>query len=245
MCEYDKIAQAYQQDAEHRLDRKYIFIPTFQYYLRDIGGKTVLDIACGYGFFTRLLKKLNAASVTGIDFSPNMISLAKKYEEKERLGIEYFTGNAITLGKVGQYDLVFAGFLLNYASNIRELQNMCDSISINLQNNGVFWAFNASPFFPVTDGIKYDHKAEAIEPLGDGSKIRRTQYQNGKEIFSFHVFHYTPETYKAALTKAGFSSIEWLSFVRSPDADIQLGSGYWDEYVSPRFNISVLRCLKS
>ena len=38
--------------------------------LRD---KRVLDMACGFGFFTRLLKQQGAAQVLGIDISPEMV----------------------------------------------------------------------------------------------------------------------------------------------------------------------------
>jgi ubiquinone/menaquinone biosynthesis C-methylase UbiE len=45
--------------------------------LGDISGKDVLDLACGEGFFTRLIKQKTTGKVYGVDISENMISLAK------------------------------------------------------------------------------------------------------------------------------------------------------------------------
>lgn len=45
----------------------------------DLNNKTVLDIGCGSGRISFLLAKENA-KVTGLDYSKNMIDLAKKYQ---------------------------------------------------------------------------------------------------------------------------------------------------------------------
>jgi 2-polyprenyl-3-methyl-5-hydroxy-6-metoxy-1,4-benzoquinol methylase len=43
----------------------------------DVGGSSVLDVACGQGLATRALAAAGAKSVTGIDSSSAMIDLAK------------------------------------------------------------------------------------------------------------------------------------------------------------------------
>ena len=62
----------------------------------NIKGQTLLDMACGEGYNTRILAK-RSAEVVGIDFSEKMIELAKMEEEKERLGISYHVMNAADL----------------------------------------------------------------------------------------------------------------------------------------------------
>ena len=42
-----------------------------------LAGKRVLDLACGFGFYTRLLKQHGAAQVMGIDISPEMVRLGR------------------------------------------------------------------------------------------------------------------------------------------------------------------------
>ena len=62
----------------------------------NIKGQTLLDMACGEGYNTKILAK-RGAEVVGIDFSEKMIELPKMEEEKERLGISYHVMNAADL----------------------------------------------------------------------------------------------------------------------------------------------------
>ena len=80
-----------------------------------LDGKRVLDLACGFGFYTRLLKQHGAATVVGVDISPEMIRLATQQEQAEPLGITYQVGDAVTLPPLGPFDLVTAAYLLNNA----------------------------------------------------------------------------------------------------------------------------------
>jgi 2-polyprenyl-3-methyl-5-hydroxy-6-metoxy-1,4-benzoquinol methylase len=62
----------------------------------DPRGMAVLDVACGEGFYTRMLRQRGAARVTGVDLSPAMIDLARLQEAQHELGIEYVVGNALS-----------------------------------------------------------------------------------------------------------------------------------------------------
>src|ERR1041384_4067736 len=85
--------------------------------LGDLTGLSVLDLACGVGMGTRLLKRWGAARVVGVDISPQMVALARQREDAEPLGIEYHVADAATLGKIGSFDRVNAAYLLHYAEN--------------------------------------------------------------------------------------------------------------------------------
>ena len=80
-----------------------------------LDGERVLDLACGLGFYTRLLKQHGAGQVIGVDISPEMIRIARQHEEAEQLGIAYHVGNALELPDLGSFDLITAIWLLNYA----------------------------------------------------------------------------------------------------------------------------------
>jgi len=43
----------------------------------DLAGKSVVDVACGEGYFTRKLRRAGAAKVLGFDISERMIELAR------------------------------------------------------------------------------------------------------------------------------------------------------------------------
>jgi len=57
----------------------------------------VLDLACGFGFYTRLLKQHGAAEVIGIDISPEMVRLGREQERTEPLGVTYEIHDATSL----------------------------------------------------------------------------------------------------------------------------------------------------
>jgi ubiquinone/menaquinone biosynthesis C-methylase UbiE len=44
-----------------------------------------MDLACGFGFYTRLFKQHGATQVIGVDISPEMIRLALQQEQEEPL----------------------------------------------------------------------------------------------------------------------------------------------------------------
>ena len=91
-------------------------------------GKTVIDIACGEGFYTRMIRQRGAAKVTGVDLSEKMIGLARASEAQQRLGIDYIVGDGRNLGVAANYDLAVAAYFLNYAHDRAELNAMCSGI---------------------------------------------------------------------------------------------------------------------
>ena len=115
MAQYDTIAEAY-QDSKQLPFRKAIERHTLFEALGDIRGMTVLDLACGGGFYTRLLKRAGAARVTGVDVSAEMIRLARRDEERDPLGCSYLCRDAADFEpEPGAADLVVAMYLLHYA----------------------------------------------------------------------------------------------------------------------------------
>ena len=76
MAEYDSIAREY-RESKGLAFREHVERYTLFELLGDVRGKTVLDLACGDGFYTRLLRQAGAAEVTGVDVSEGMIELAE------------------------------------------------------------------------------------------------------------------------------------------------------------------------
>lgn len=65
-----------------------------------ISGRTFLDVGCGPGHYSLALAKKGAGSVTGIDYSEQMIKLAN-----ERLAQEKLEGNyRFLVGDISEYD---------------------------------------------------------------------------------------------------------------------------------------------
>ena len=67
-AQYDHIGSKYDEYAQTAtLKRAESY--TFFRMVGDLAGKRVLDLACGFGFYTRLLKQRGAAQVVGVDIS--------------------------------------------------------------------------------------------------------------------------------------------------------------------------------
>lgn len=64
-------------------------------------GDHVLDIACGTGDLTQAFARSNAAKVTGIDFTPQMLDVARVKQQRQPAGISaklsYMEGDAMAL----------------------------------------------------------------------------------------------------------------------------------------------------
>jgi len=76
---YDPIAEQYKRSKQQPW-RKYIEAFTLMELIGNPTGKSVIDIACGEGYYTRLLWRRGAAKVVGIDLSEHMIQLARDQE---------------------------------------------------------------------------------------------------------------------------------------------------------------------
>ena len=86
--QYDAIAEAYQYSKQLPF-RKYIEAYSLFKILGDIRGTTVLDLACGDGFYTRKVKQAGALEITGVDLSAEMIKLAEEEERARPLVCKY------------------------------------------------------------------------------------------------------------------------------------------------------------
>ncbi|KAK4450905.1 putative methyltransferase [Podospora aff. communis PSN243] len=115
----------------------------------------VLDLACGTGFFTRLLLEWGAASVVGVDLSPAMISAAvseaRSLPPHTAQRMDFRVGDATTLGKIEDaagkgFDHAIGAWLLHYAADENELTAMFSTISANLNSPAsVFVGIAARP----------------------------------------------------------------------------------------------------
>lgn len=244
IAEYDKIAELYKEAAtEKRNHRKYVLIPTFLHFLKDVKNKPVLDLACGEGFWTRIIKEKGAAKVIGIDISTEMIKLAKKKEKETKMGIKYFVYDAINLPKIGEFDLITAVFLLHYAKTKEDLVAMCKSIYKNLKNRGRFIDIINNPLYPLQPYKKYDFTREAKVPVKEGNVLKTTIYTNGHKTCSFNTYFWKKETYETAFKKAGFKTIKWHNPLVSQEGINTLGYDFWKDFLD-RPPTTVLECIK-
>ncbi len=229
--QYDEIAEQYKR-SKHVSWRYHIEQYTLVQLLGDLSGKSVLDLACGDGHYTRMLKALGAEHVVGADLSKGMIELAEKAESENPMGIEYRVSDARALPYEGEFDLVVAVYLLNYSSTRQDLFEMCRAISRYLKPGGRFIAANNNPSqspesFEITR--KYGFIKLLKAPLTEGAPIGY-RFFLGEEIFEIENYYLDPELHDDALRSAGLTDVSWHPAKLSVVEAAGTNKRDWDEF---------------
>lgn len=234
--QYDEIARAYDRMIGDLPVRQYIEY-TYRRLIGDVRGKSVLDLACGNGFYTRIFKEQGASRVLGVDLSAELIALARGHEAAAPLGVEYQVGDGGTLGKLGDFDVVTTAFLLNYAPTREALLAMCEGIAKNLRGDH-FVAINLN----VVDAEKFYGDESYFERYGvlyevtDGSLDKQAKVHmtiaHGADRIEFDVCHLPAADYDWALRRAGFSSVRWVKPEMSPAFAKRHDPAHWQDYVT-------------
>ena len=233
MAEYDDIAEDY-IEFNTRITKEYCITPSFLKYLGNIRGKTVLDVGCGDGYYTRMIKNLGASKVVGVDISREMIKIAKEKEQKNPLDIEYFIMDALKMEKIGEFDIVTATFLLHYSKSKEELNKICENISKNLKSGGKLLAINDNPKFIYPKSDKYFVLHGVSKDLKEGDVIKISLLNEDKTInFSFNTYRWNKETYIKILEKVGFKKISWKNPFISLEGKEKFGEDFWKDYITP------------
>ena len=231
MEEYDAIAQQY-RDSKRLPFRDCIERYTLFELLGDIREKSILDMACGDGFYTRLLKQAGASNVTGIDISLEMIRLAEENERQHPLGCKYVHQDVSGFHARDPVDIVVAMYLLNYASTRQELQLFCQVCHDALRPAGRFVGFNDNIRNPPRGTVSWKQygieKTCAPSPKEGDAILYTITNSDGRE-FRFNNFFLSPETYCDAFAKAGFQDFRWLDVSLHP---AQLDNPFWDDFMA-------------
>jgi len=225
---YDPIAEQYKR-SKRQPWRAYIEAFTLMRLIGNPTGKTVIDIACGEGFYTRMIRQRGAAKVTGVDLSEKMIGLARASEAQQRLGIDYIVGDGRDLGVAASFDLAVAAYFLNYAHDRDELNAMCSGIARCLKPGGRLVTVNCNPAcnFPASPSYrKYGFETSVVGPLREGAPITWTFYlEDGP--FAVENYFLSVEIHEQALRTAGFRDIRWHQPILSPEGQSAYGRDYW------------------
>ena len=231
MAEYDRIAREYR--ASKRLAfREYVERYTLFELLGDVGGKTVLDLACGEGFYARLLRQAGARQVTGVDVSAAMIKLAEAEERRNPLGCRYVRADAAVFRPEGPVDVVVAAYLLNYARTPRQLLRFCRTCHEALRPGGRVVSCNNNVLNVSSGPVsfrKYGLERTWARPLAEGDAIRYTLFNVDGTRAAFDNFYLSPETHAEAFERAGFREFRWVDVSLHPS---QAGNPFWDDFMA-------------
>lgn len=230
--DYNTIAQEYKASKQQPW-RLHVEHFTLFELIGDLTGKSVLDLACGEGFYTRFLKQKGAGRTLGVDISERMIELGRKEEARKPMGIDYLVQDVKKLNLNETFDLAVAGYLLNYAATREELLEMCQAIARSLKPGGRFVTVNNNPLQPPERyGLskKYGFIKILEGAFREGAPIvYRFFLDNG--AFEITNYQLSVATHEWAFKTAGLRDIRWHEARLSPAGEKESGKDYWQDMI--------------
>jgi toxoflavin synthase len=242
--DYDTIAGDYKR-AKQQPWRSFIESFTLMNLIGDLAEKSVVDLACGEGFYTRLIRLQGASRVVGVDLSKAMIELAEEAERKQPLGIEYQVQDARDLRLDEESDLAIAAYLLNYARSREELTSMTQGIARCLKPGGRFVTANSNPaanYRQLPSFRKYGFEIRMGNELVEGAPITWVFHLEGSSI-EVENYYLSAATHEEAFRAAGFREVRWHRAQLSPLGEAAQGQDYWMDFLTDP-PVVFMECLK-
>lgn len=210
-----------------------------------LNGKRVLDLGCGYGWFSRWARDNGASHIRGIDLSEKMISRAKEFEDSvqtKAFEIGFGTGDLdkITFGdslEKGTYDLVYSSLTFHY---VEDLSRLYREIFASLKQGGrlVFSVEHPICSAPTVAGpdwisVQEGGQDKKVWPL-DSYSEEGWRYTSWLGISGVKKYHRTVETYITLLLENGFKLTGMKDWVPSKE-DVAEHPEWADERHRPYF----------
>jgi toxoflavin synthase len=234
-AEYDAIGDRY-SEAKTAPWRIYLEAFTLEQLAGDVAGARVLDLACGDGFYSRRLMQLGAVQTLGVDASAEMIALGEQAEEAAARGCRYLHADVMDVGVVGEFDLVIAAYLLNYARSRDELRRFADVMYANLRPGGRLIGVNDFTDDGRTDTRHFErHGVRKSGPrlYAEGQPITYEFLLPGGRTFAITNYYWQPRTYLQVLAEAGFDGPQWHPLTPSPEGRRSFAPDAWDDLLTP------------
>ena len=234
MSDYQGHAAGY-QTAKRQPWRTYLEQPSALALLGDLSNQSVVDLGCGEGHYSRLLKQLGAAQVLGIDLSSDMIELAQEQERSHPLGIDYRVCDAGALKLQTKADLVFAGYLFNHARNREELRAQFSTVSDLLRPGGRLVALNNNPDDPPSNfeaGRPYGYSKSTDGPLVEGAGIHYRFALEDGGVFELTDYYISRAGMQTVMEGCGLQQVRWPQPTLAQEGVEALGADYWTAIVA-------------
>ncbi|KAI0388158.1 methyltransferase type 11 [Hypomontagnella monticulosa] len=203
--------------------------PQLKAMLPDLNGLAVLDLGCGFGWFSRFARENGALSVRAIDLSEKMLERARQMTDDDK--IEYERANLEELGLAeNQYDIVFSSLAFHYVANLPALIR---EISGSLKPSGrlVFSIEHPINTAPSKPAFQVDQETgNPFWPLDDYQKegLRTTTWF----VAGVQKQHRTAGTYINTLLSSGLQLTDYIEWCPTEEEDRRR---YPREIIRPTF----------
>lgn len=206
--QYDEVARGFDEvESVIRFVRENLEFPSFRRTLGSLEGKQVLDVGCGEGTFTRMIRQQGARRVVGIDQSEGMIKLAREIEAREPLGVEYLVQDMVTMPVLDAFDVVTAVHVLHYADNRESMAHLAQRMFANLAPGGRLVAMLANAESSARSEEASGFRTHRPDNPQEGERFRVSVLTTPPtDIF---VHHWPSESIVDVLKSAGFTGFTW------------------------------------
>lgn len=211
--------------------------PAMRDLLPPLAGKRVLDLGCGFGWFSRWAAQAGAEAVLGVDVSERMLDQARS-EPHEVLDYQLDDLEMADFG-TAQFDVAFSSLALHY---IADLVGLFERVHRSLRPDGVFVFSAEHPIFTAPtnpamietpDGMAWPLNEYGVE----GERIRSWLVDGVRKQ------HRTVATWVNTAISAGFVIERMIEFAPSAD-DLAANPGWKVDQDRPPFLILAMRRAK-
>ncbi|TGJ81383.1 hypothetical protein E0Z10_g7387 [Xylaria hypoxylon] len=191
----------------------------------------VLDLGCGFGWFSRFARSEGAAYVRGIDLSAKMLDNARSMTSDDAIAYEKADLENLTLPEM-QYDVVFSSLTFHY---LVSLPRLVAETSKSLKRGGRLVFSCEHPLFtaPTTPNLVVDQdtgrKAWQIDAYQREGIRTRTWFVGGVQKQ-----HRTVGTYINLLLGSGFRLTDYVEWCPSEE-ELVKNPGWEVELIRPTF----------
>lgn len=173
------------------IDQDALIVPLLKQMVDDARGKSVIDIGCGSGFYSRLFANLGAR-VVGIDRNGLQLQQAIGREENDRLGIDYRLCHAQELLDSETFDIALCMFLLVDTDTVEAVETLLSTVSRLLKNCGQLLLVDLHPHnLNRENDFEYCRSKHGKSYFDNGSEAwSQTRLRDGKRIVFNPNYHY-------------------------------------------------------
>lgn len=236
--ENPEVARKYIAMDESHYVKRYSIYPTVLGLLGDIYGKTIIDMGCGDGGFSRMLVE-KGARVNAFDSSEEMLRIAER-KTAEKMGSDYYErinfwknkAERLSWQQMGAGGAV-ALFFFNYVRTRKDLRAVCKRVYNNLSKGARFIAFQnqfEDAHFMSGRVGNVTYTQEGCNETGQLLWGLEREDKEGRAI-KLNLTDWTQFNYEAALKEAGFRNITWHSPIVSQEGMDALGKDFWADYI--------------
>ncbi|MFW9977904.1 MAG: class I SAM-dependent methyltransferase [Candidatus Thorarchaeota archaeon] len=173
--------------------------------IEDVSGLDILEIGCGGGQNSIVLKKQGANFVVGIDQSESQIKHAKALAATLGIQIRFLKMDMEDMSELedGSFDLILSAHAMNYASDIKRVFQECNRL---LRNSGRVVTCVSHPLWIVLESVLIENTLSRIVNYFEGiDDIWEWERSPGDSVATFHSKSWRLEHVINGLIESGFT----------------------------------------